>query len=201
MIIAITDRKNSLRPFLEQIEVVARSGPDMIILREKDLPYNEYTALAEKCARICSDHRVGFCVNSFTDTAVELGIRNIQLPLHLFIGERPFRGYNMVLVSVHSALEAVKAESLGADALLYGNVFETSCKPGASAKGIGALKEVCESVDIPVLGLGGINDDNIGEVIGAGVDGVCLMSGFMRAEDPSAMVRAYSAALLANARM
>jgi thiamine-phosphate pyrophosphorylase len=194
MIIAVTDRKNSLRPFLEQLEVVADAGPDMIILREKDLTQSEYLELAKKCNRICEDHDITFCINRFTDIASELGAGVVQIPYNTFAERGGYVGRESVLVSVHSALEAREAEKMGANAVIYGNVFETSCKPGLPAKGLDLLKEVSDSVLVPVFGIGGINEKNIIDIAKTGADGVCIMSGFMRASDPEILIKAYKSA-------
>ena len=188
MIIAVTDRKIcDARNFREQAEAVISSRPDMIILREKDLSEQEYKELAEECMRICIRHNVKFCVNSFIKAAADIGCGRIQVPFGSLIANGgELKRFEEVWVSVHSIREAVEAERNGASCLIYGNVFETDCKPGAEGKGMKELKNVCISVDIPVYAIGGINAGNIGAVIDAGCKGVCVRGPFMR-EDPHAV--------------
>jgi len=186
MIAAVTNRMICKGPFLEQIRRIAEAGPDMLILREKDLPRKEYTELAAECQRICEDHNVRLCVNSFVDTARELGIKDVQLPMDVFL-ENIHKG-STTFVSIHSLQEAKEAEALGAEYLIFGNVFETSCKPGMPAKGLREIRNISENVSIPVLGIGGIGRDNISSVLAAGASGVCIMSQFMISDDPSTLM-------------
>jgi thiamine-phosphate pyrophosphorylase len=141
MIIAVTDRKISVASdFLEQMESVAASSPDMIILREKDLSEAEYRYLAIECLRICDSHDVRFCVNTFIKTAISINNKRVQISLDSLKENREsLDGFEEIWVSVHSAEEAAEAESLGATHLIYGNVFKTTCKPGAEGKGLKAL--------------------------------------------------------------
>lgn len=190
MIIAITDRTISVtRDFLEQVERIANASPDMIILREKDLSEQEYRYLAIECMRICGIRNVRFCINSYFKIAKDLGADRIQLSFSSFkMNLEKIDDFKEKWVSIHSKKEAIEAEKLGATHLIYGNVFETSCKPGKEGKGLVALANVCKAVNIPVFGVGGIGPDNIKTVLETGCDGVCIRSLFMRAKDPSDLV-------------
>ncbi|WP_278287557.1 thiamine phosphate synthase [Ruminiclostridium josui] len=88
-------------------------------------------------------------------------------------------------VSVHSVKEAQEACNSGASALIGGHIYETDCKKGVSPRGLDFLSEVCNSVSIPVFGIGGITQDRVKEVIMAGAKGVCIMSQAMTCPSPS----------------
>jgi thiamine-phosphate pyrophosphorylase len=191
MIIAVTDRRICRSSDLTgQTEAVAAARPDMIILREKDLPQKEYERLAKECLRICDRHKIKFCVNSFTGTAAAIGSERIQMPFASFManpGESA--AFKEIWVSVHSAAEAAEAERTGATHLIFGNVFETACKPGAEGKGIDELRKVCGSVDIPVFAIGGIDTQTAPAAMAAGCEGVCVRSLLMVSEDPAAAMK------------
>jgi Thiamine monophosphate synthase len=191
MIVATTDRYLSKVPFFDQFEKIAKARPDMIILREKDLSSKDYKSMAKTCIDISVRYDVEFCVNSFSDVAAELKVKNIQLPLELFKRDlEKMQKFDFIGVSIHSTEDAVSVERLGADYLIYGNVFESQCKPGVPAKGLDSLARICSSVDIPVYGIGGITEDNADSVIKAGAEGVCMISALMTADDPSTVVSA-----------
>lgn len=188
MIIAVTDRRISAAPDpMEQLERIADAGPDMIILREKDLTEPEYGRMAEECARLCRGRDVRLCVNSFTGVAERLGLEDVNIPYGSLMGLGDIRSRN-VWVSVHTKEEAVEAERLGATHLIYGNVFGTSCKPGLRGKGLEALRDVCGSVGIPVFAIGGMDASNSRPAIDSGCRGVCIRSGLMAAEEPSKVI-------------
>ncbi|MCL2149063.1 MAG: thiamine phosphate synthase [Methanomassiliicoccaceae archaeon] len=187
MIIAITDRRiSAAHDFLDQVEAVAAARPDMIILREKDVSEAEYRYLAVECARICGQHRVDFCVNTFIKAAAAIGDGRVQVSFGTLGAEKDrLRGFEEVWVSVHSPSEAVAAEDMGATHLIYGNVFETSCKPGAVGKGVAELGVVCAAAGVPVFAVGGMDVNTISKVVEAGCAGVCIRGLLMASRDPS----------------
>ncbi|MGN0658214.1 MAG: thiamine phosphate synthase [Emergencia sp.] len=180
--ICVTDRHLVKGDFLKQIETVAETGLSALILREKDLTDEEYETLAVQVMRLCREKRIPCFFNNRPLLAAKLGADGVQMSFAAFCGMTD--GEKAVLkrrgVSVHSGQEAVKAESLGADYLIFGHVFETECKPGIPPRGLETLKEICETVEIPVFAIGGISDENAADCIEAGAAGVCMMSGYMK---------------------
>ncbi len=177
-IVAVTDRKRSVRPLAEQVGLVCRAGADMVVLREKDLPEREYRGLAAEIGRICSRHGVEFCADSSFDVPAD----SRWLPF------KDFTPGARTGASVHSRQEGVEASRLGASFVVYGNVFETTCKPGKPAKGLEEVRALSGELDIPVYAIGGISPANIREVFLSGASGACLMSGLMSSEDPAEVV-------------
>lgn len=174
------------RPFMEQIENVAKAGPELIILREKDLTYEERVELARGCLRICARNNVPLSINSDIEAARALGIPRVHLPMDV-LRASDISGFRLVGASVHSPEEAGEAEALGAHYLIAGHVFPTACKIG-EPRGTDFLKAVCSAVDIPVYGVGGIKPSNYHEVLDAGAAGAASMSSVMRVEDPAEIV-------------
>jgi len=186
--IAVTCRKLCKRPFLEQMELLAEAGPELIILREKDLGHEELVALAKDCSAICSRHNVPFSINTDIQAARELRIPRIHLPMDV-LREADIRGFRLVGASVHSVEEAREASSLGVHYLILGHVFPTACKLWEPC-GTRLLEDVCRAVDLPVYGIGGISPDNYDRVLEAGAAGAACMSSVMEADDPAEIVDA-----------
>jgi thiamine-phosphate diphosphorylase len=184
MLTVVTDRKLSVFPFEKQIESVISAEPDRLVLREKDLSETEFRRLAVFCGDLCRDHGVEFRINSFLSVARELNVKSVQLPMPLFEKQNGFSADMSVGVSVHCMKEAVYAESHGASDLIFGNIFETGCKPGKGAAGTALLKDVCDSVNIPVYAIGGLTPDNVSILKGTGVSGICVMSSAMKSPCP-----------------
>lgn len=189
----------------EVIEKCSSKGADAVILREKDLDYNSLKEVAEGIKNITDKYNIPLIINGNLDVAKEVnaygyhtgieGLRKLTFSSRILskhiekdlgsnyetfkIGE--YDSKELVLgVSIHSAEEAIEAERLGADYLIAGNVFETECKPGLKGRGIDFIKKVCESVNIPVIAIGGITPDNLNELINTKVFGVAVMSYGMR---------------------
>ena len=98
--------------------------------------------------------------------------------------------------SVHSLIEAAVSENLGFNYLIFGPVFETSSKlKYGRPHGLENLNYVCESVDIPVFAVGGINTDNAADCIKAGASGVAVVSALMQSDNIRHTVRSFSKAL------
>lgn len=177
MRICVTNRSLCSGDFIETVEKACRTA-DMVILREKDLTESEYMKTAEKVKEVCRKNRVLFCINKFSDTAEKLGCDALQLSYSDFMKYEK-KGIRTG-VSVHSVEEAVLAEKSGADFLIAGHIFETSCKKGVPPRGIKFLTEIIKNVEMPVYAIGGINSDNESSVYECGASGVCIMSGYMK---------------------
>lgn len=220
-VIAVTNRKLSQRPFLEQIKRVCQLRPGAIILREKDLSETEYAKLAEEVYNITTGYDVRLIIHTHINVARELGINTVHMSLH---NMREYRKEFIVNVnkinntnkidnainanvnsinsvnsinitadinsnvditigcSIHSVEEAVEARNMGSSYITAGHVYVTDCKKGLAPRGLDFLKNVCDSVDIPVYAIGGINIDGgrREEVKKYGAAGSCIMSGMMK---------------------
>ena len=178
--------------FLKRLEQIAALSPKAIILREKDLCENEYRLLADKAVKICQRHNTPCILHNFSKTATELSAGKIHLPLPALkqLTEEDKKPFTEIGASCHSVEDAIEAEGLGCTYITAGHIFATDCKKGLPGRGLEFLKKVCQSVDIPVYAIGGIDKSNILSVIQAGAKGVCIMSGLMMCENPNEYLRA-----------
>ena len=184
-ILCITNRSLCKEDFLKRIEKIASENPTGIVLREKDLTEKEYKDLAAKVIEICNRYNTPCILHNFTKVAIELKHPYIHLPLHILdnVSAEDRRKFKVLGASCHSVNDAVRAENLGCTYITAGHIFDTDCKKGLPGRGLDFLKNVCESVKIPVYAIGGISSKNIREVKSAGAKGVCVMSGVMMCED------------------
>lgn len=182
-LVCVTARKLCGDDFIKRLENISKNC-DLIILREKDLTEEEYFSLGEKFLHACSDGRATPVLHCFWKKALELHHDKIHLSLKDF-RENPIvrEKFSLVGVSIHSPEEAKEAEALGADYVTAGHIFETDCKKGLKGRGIEFLRQVSQGVSIPVYAIGGIKAENMEQVREAGANGVCIMSGFMKAND------------------
>ncbi len=180
-IICVTSRALCRGDFLRRLEEIAQSYVKGVILREKDLTEEEYTALAKEAQKACGEKLI---IHTHEKIAIQLGIKKIHMPMAALENMRIDRAYfEEVGASCHSVQEAEKAQRMGCTYITAGHIFATDCKKGLPPRGIGFLKEVCEAVHIPVYAIGGIDKENIQLVKEAGAKGACVMSGGMVCEN------------------
>ena len=191
--ICVTSRRLCGEEFLSRMEQIARARPAAVILREKDLPEEEYRQLAIQVMQICRSHQVCCILHNFVDAARELHADAVHLPLpvlrNLDVGQR--RCFRILGTSCHSAEDAKEAQALGCTYLSAGHIFATDCKKGLPGRGLDFLREVCQSVSIPVYAIGGISPATIASVRAAGAKGACVMSGLMQCEDVQEYLQAF----------
>ena len=192
IIACITNRRLVEGDFLAQIErVAAMEMVDWIIVREKDLRFEEYRQLFVQVARIA--HKGGKKCLAHGRIALgmmsELGADGIHLPLDVLREWRAASGrrsapqagaVQLVGTSAHSASELAEAAALGADYATLSPIFATACKPGVAPLGTAALAAACKASPLPVFALGGIGMDKLDACIEAGAAGCCMMSELMR---------------------
>lgn len=185
-ILCVTNRSLCREDFLVRIESLAKARPTGIILREKDLFPEEYGALASEVMEVCSAFGVPCIFHTFADAAMALGADKLHMPLPLLrrMPEGDRAGFSVLGASCHSVRDAVEAQRLGCTYITAGHVFDTDCKQGLPGRGLAFLREVCESVSIPVYAIGGVSPENIGAIRRSGAAGACVMSGAMTCANP-----------------
>ena len=191
-ILCVTNRKLCREDFLTRVERIAACHPAGIILREKDMLPEEYETLAAAIIEICGRYGVRCILHSFPDVAISLHAQTIHLPLHLLreMTQEQKSRFTDIGASCHSVEDALEAQSLGCTYITAGHVFETDCKKGLPGRGLGFLRSICDAVEIPVYGIGGIDADHIASVRNAGASGACLMSSLMATEDVAGLLKA-----------
>jgi thiamine-phosphate pyrophosphorylase len=177
------------RALHDSIRRAAAAGAAWIQIREKDLDARalvEFTRLAVAETRAAGARVL---VNDRLDVALAANAAGVHLgekslPLETAIEWRRAAGRLdfLIGISCHS-LESVRAAGRGgADYIFFGPVFATPSKATFGApQGIERLREVCASVEIPVLAIGGVNLENARACIAAGAAGIAAIRLF---QDP-----------------
>lgn len=195
-LLCITDRALVREPFLDRLAAVAAARPRAIVLREKDLPQDQYQTLAAQVMSLCRQAGVPCILHTFVGAARALGARAIHLPLPvlrtLSAGERA--AFPALGASCHSVEEAREAVALGATYLTAGHVFATTCKAGLPGRGVEFLAQVCAAVPCPVYAIGGVGPENLPALAQAGAKGGCVRSPLMTCPDPGAYLRQWKEA-------
>jgi thiamine-phosphate diphosphorylase len=194
-LIVITDP--SCGPGRTIVDVAAaalRGGAPSIQLRGKDQPAREQVELARALLAITRPAGALLWVNDRVDVALAAGADGV----HLGQDDVPVTAVRRIVppgflvgISAETPELARAAERDGADYVGTGPVYATGSKADAGdAIGTGRVTDVAGAVRIPVVGIGGIDAANAGEVVRAGAAGVAVIGAVMRAEDPGAATRA-----------
>ena len=149
--------------YYEVIKESVQSGIGAIILREKDLTYDELLSMAYKVKKIIGNSRVKLIINQDIEVARTVKADGIQISYDRFMNQDfDYSGLvEKIGVSVHSIEEGIQASKKGADYLLASHVFQTECKKGLEPRGVVFIQEMMRQVNVPVVGLGGILPSNI----------------------------------------
>jgi thiamine-phosphate pyrophosphorylase len=174
------------RTLHDSIRRAAAAGATWIQIREKDLDARSLVDLARFAVAETLAAGVRVFMNDRLDVALAAGAAGVHLgekslPLGAVIEWRRSTGRSdfQVGVSCHSLDSARAAEQGGADYIFFGPVFATPSKAAYGApQGIERLREVCRSVEIPVLAIGGINLENAGACLEAGAAGIAAIRMF-----------------------
>jgi thiamine-phosphate pyrophosphorylase len=182
----VTDR--TLLPpgaLVAAVDRAVAGGVDAVQLREKDVPEAELLALGREL-RAVTCGRALLLLNGPARLARALGADGVHLPENAAQPEAAERAGLLLGRSVHDAAGAEAAERAGVDYLVVGTVYPSRSHPGGLTGGQDLVRNVCERVRLPVVGIGGITATNAGEVMHAGAAGVAVISAVLAAPDPRA---------------
>lgn len=183
----ISGRNESLDEFLYKIEQSILGGVKIVQLREKNCSTLEYIEIGKRVKALTDSYNIPLIVNDRIDVALAIDASGIHLgqeDMPLDIARRIMGTEKLIGISTRNIEEATKAEINGADYIGVGAIFETDTKSDARKIHFDDIKKIKNSVDIPVLGIGGINKDNIHIVKMLNLDGICISSGILRDKNP-----------------
>jgi thiamine-phosphate pyrophosphorylase len=165
-------------------------GATAVQLRAPELSDSELLPIAGELAERCAAAGVLFIVNDRVDVALSSGADGVHLGQSDDVaGARDRLGADRTLgISVEDAAQARTAVGMGADYLGV-TVWQTLTKPEATGGGPAGVSDIHRAVPIPVVGIGGINDQNLGEVFDAGASGIAVISAVAGAAEPVAATR------------
>ena len=193
----VTDRKVvDEGTLIERVSEAVAGGVNMVQLREKDLPGQQLLNLALDIKQEIKG-RAMLIVNERADVAVAAGADGLQLgeqALPLAAARQIVGPQALIGRSIHSPEGAIKAQAEGADYLVVGPIYATGSHPQTVPAGPQLLKQVAQlpeirSVSLPLIGIGGITAENLGEVILAGASGVAVITSILASPDPGQQAR------------
>lgn len=193
LLYAVTDRAwVGRQTLLEQIESALKGGTTLVQLREKELPRLDYIREAAQATALCHRYGVPLIVNDSLEVALKSGADGV----HVGIEDQPVaeirrqagKGF-LIGATAKTVEQARAAQAAGADYLGVGAVFPSPTKKNAIRITTGQLREICASVSIPCVAIGGISRENLPALAGGGMDGFALVSAIFSQPDIEAACR------------
>lgn len=174
------------RTLAQQVEEALRGGATMVQLREKELQGEELEQEAREILALCRQYGVPLLINDDVMLAKKIGADGVHVGQDDMSAAkaRELLGEDAIIgVTARTVEQAVAAQEAGADYLGSGAVFGTSTKKDAKPMDPAYFQQICESVSIPVVAIGGVTLDNIRELEGRKMSGFAIVSGIFAAED------------------
>lgn len=184
----VTDRSFLKEELLhEAVEEAILGGVTMVQLREKDASTRDFYRQALEVKKITEIYKIPLIINDRLDIAQAVDAEGV----HLGQSDMPLTAARNILgrdkiigISVGNVEEALEAEKNGADYVGIGTVFFTGTKKDIDTPiGIEGLEKICNSINIPAVAIGGINENNFKEVLSTGVDGISVISAILGKDD------------------
>ena len=176
----------------QQVEAALRGGATMVQLREKELEGEALEQEAREILAVCRKYGVPLLINDDVMLAKKIGAEGVHVgQSDMAAAEaRSILGPDAIIgVTARTIEQAQAAEKAGADYLGSGAVFGTSTKKDAKPLDPAYFQQICESVSIPVVAIGGITANNIRQLEGRKMSGFAIVSGIFAAQDIQAQTK------------
>ncbi len=168
-----------------------KGGVNWLMLRIRDLPPRLMIDPALQLRQLTRTHSALFSVNPYPALAEWADADGVHLPESALTHPTTELTGRLVGYSVHSLEKAQEAMRVGADYLLVGTMFPTASHPDKTPEGVDLLRMIHEQVPLPLIGIGGITPERVGDCLGAGAIGVAVVSGIANSENPEVSARRY----------
>lgn len=192
---AVTDdRVIASANFVARAGEVLAAGGDRIALhlRAPAATGRAMHDLAARLVEMASAAGALLLVNDRVDVAIAAGAHGVQLGRRSLSVEdaRRLVGDRLIGASAHDLDEAWAAIGGGADFLLAGAIYPTATHPGGAAAGVGWIETVA-ALGRPIIAIGGVTPERVGEVRRAGAAGVAAIRGIWDDPSPGEAVQRY----------
>lgn len=199
----VTDRKalgatDQVGSLLAKIRRAQTAGVDWVQVRERDMPAQELLTLASAAIGV-HQGEAHILVNDRLDVALAAGASGVHLGRASVPAREAVRWLRkgnapaefLIGVSCHGMEEAREAEDAGASYVFFGPVFDTPSKKSyGPPQGTQRLDQVCSAVRIPVIAIGGVNEQNATQCVRAGAAGIAAIRMFQELREAETLEQA-----------
>lgn len=182
-----TDRELMTTDTIEEaVELAIMGGATIVQLREKECSGREFLEIARGVKQVTDAYEIPLIINDRLDIALAVDADGVHLgqndipaaTARELLGRRKILG-----VSAFNAELALQAQKDGADYIGVGDIFGTSTKADTHHVTREELLKIREKVKVPIVAIGGINQSNVQQLKGTGINGVAVISAVIGARD------------------
>jgi thiamine-phosphate pyrophosphorylase len=194
----VCDARPGGRELSEVLHAAISGGVEIVQLREKQLADEELTAVAHAAQALCSQLGALFVVNDRPHVALRAGADGVHvgqddLPVtevREIVGEEMLVGLSTHAPrEIDAALARTREGAPYVDYIGVGPVHATPTKEGRPPVGTGLVSYASAHAHVPFFAIGGIDADNVADVLHAGAERVCVLRAIGDAEDPERAAR------------
>src|SRR6266542_4936583 len=165
-------------------EQMIKGGVDLIQLRGKDQSIEELVELAAELHELTAQSFTPLIVNDHAEVASKVPVEGVHVGQDddsIEVARRKAGRHVFVRKSTHSLDQTRAAQREGADYIGFGPIFATPTKPDYRPIGLKQITHVHAEVNLPIFCIGGINIDNLQQVVDAGAKRVVMVSALLKA--------------------
>jgi len=190
----VTNSTLSKTNIFSDVENAINAGCQIVQYREKNKATKDMIAEAERIKQICKDKAI-FLIDDRVDVALAVdadGVHLGQNDIYVQTTRKILGSDKIIGLTVHNVAEALNAVSQGVNYIGLAPIFATDTKDDVSSPcGIEMISKVSSEVNLPIVAVGGINRNNVGEVIKKGADSVVSISAVIGIEDVYSEVKEF----------
>lgn len=170
------------------VEAALQGGLTLVQYRDKTADDSIRINNARKLRQICHDYNALFIINDRVDLALAVdadGVHLGQQDMAIATARQILGSQKIIGRSTTNPDEMQRAIQEGADYIGVGPVYETPTKAGRAAAGLDYVRYAREHASVPWFAIGGIDTDNVQNVLAAGAERVAVVRAIMQAEQPT----------------
>ncbi len=170
------------------VESAIEGGLTLVQYRDKTADDSLRFQQAQKLCQICHQYGALFIVNDRVDLALAVdadGVHLGQEDMPVATARQLLGPQRLIGRSTTNSEELQSAIQEGADYIGVGPVHETPTKVGKAAAGLDYVRYAAAHASVPWFAIGGIDVNNVNDVISAGAERVAVVRALMEAEQPT----------------
>ena len=171
----------------EAVEESILGGVTLVQVREKNISSRLFFNISREIKQVTDYYKIPLIINDRIDIAQAINAAGVHLgqsDIDLVTATKILGSEKIIGISTGNIMEALQAQRDGADYVGIGAIYPTGTKKDASDPiGLNGLKSIVDSITLPSVAIGGINQNNFKDVLSTGVNGISVISAILNKDD------------------